>query len=293
MKRNEQKTSLQFNKEKKKRKKAYATFILAFLSFAIVLAAVSFLILLKSVDFKLGNLVDRKASTTVATDESESTTNIPEYSGSANILAVCSDSGGNLTFFQVLKCDMTNKQISVFTFKNSEKVTVNGQEKSFSDIYFSGGAMGLQKAAGEYLGETVDRYFDVTESSFKKIVSYLGDAVIVSDEKINYKGDGFVLNLEQGEQSASSETVLSYYKYLDDIGKSGLTASLIDYYINNGKFTASQEQFDSIINYLNTDISMKDFASVKETANLFISDSARKPSLAVDSFTSPKGEENG
>jgi anionic cell wall polymer biosynthesis LytR-Cps2A-Psr (LCP) family protein len=292
VKNNSLKTSLQFNKEKQQRRKTVITFVIAFLSFAVVLAAVSFLILLKSVDFKLSNLVDRKATTTTETQAPESETEPAEYSGNANILAVVSESGGKLDFFGVINFNMDEKQISVLTLDNNQPVSFDGKSGTYASVYSSGGAMGLQRAVEAVTGIKTDRYFDITESNFKKVFSYFGNATVNADEKITYKGDGFVLNLEQGEQSVTSDMLLSYYKYLDSDGRSALTAEVFDYYMNSGRLSAAQQTFESVINSFSTNISMKDFTSVAATADAFIADSMRKPSRAVKLENFPKGEDN-
>lgn len=278
---NRQKTSLQFNQERKKHKKTVATFIIAFLSFSLVLAAISFLILLKKVNFKLSNLVDRKTTATTEETSSESVTSPENYSGKATVLAVCSTSDRELDFFSVLNLNMDEKQISVIPFDNETVVSFDGKTKSFSDIYLTGGALGIGQAIEKSYGIKVDRFIDVTESNFKRVMSYLGDVEITSDEKVNYKGKDFVLFLEEGVQSATGETVLSYYKYLDKDGRGNLTAEIIDYYLNSGKLSADQDSFDSLINLVNTNISAKDFSLVSKTANAFINDSSRNKTVCV------------
>lgn len=275
-------TSLQFDKEKRKQKKTYATFIIAFLCFSILLAAVSFLILLKSVNFKLSNLVDRKTTVTTEDVSSESETALQSYSGSANVLAICSASGKKLDFFSVLFMDMNSKQISVLSCENDTAVNIDGKEMSFSKAYALGGAEGLLQAVEKYYNIKLDRYFDVTESNFKSIFSYLGDVVITSDEKINFRGENFVLILEEGEQSATGDTVLSYFKYLDASGRSRLFAQIIDYYIDNGKLTVEQATFDKLVNLVNTNISAKDFSLYSATADAFFKDSLRKKTVVAD-----------
>jgi LCP family protein required for cell wall assembly len=276
------KTSLQFDKEKRQRKKTYATFIIAFLCFSLVLAAVSFLILLKSVNFKLSNLVDRKTTVTTEETSTEGETFLQSYSGNANILAVCENSNNGLGFFSVLNFNMDEKQISVMSFENDTNISFDGKSGTFSDIYSTGGASGLSQAVEKCYGIKIDRFIDITETNFKRVVSYLGDAVIYSDEKINYKGGDYVLMLDEGEQSATGETVLSYFKYLDSKGRSVLFAEIIDYYMNSGKLSDTQDVFDSLINLLNTNISVKDFSEVKDTAEAFLNDSARRKTVVSE-----------
>ena len=202
-------TSLQFDKEKRKRKKTYATFIIAFVCFSILLAAASFLILLKSVNFKLSNLVDRKTTAVTEETSSESQSAVTTYSGSANVLAICSDSSKNLRFFGIMFMDMNSKQISVYSEEPETKIIHNGKETTFAEVYSSGGAAGLVQAVEEYRGVKLDRFFDVTQTNFKSIVSYLGDAVITSDEKLNVKKDDYVLILEKATRFSIISDILT------------------------------------------------------------------------------------
>ncbi len=274
-------TSLQFDKEKRKRKKTYATFIIAFLSFSILLAAVSFLILLKSVNFKLSNLVDRKTTAVTEETQTESDTAPVSYSGSANVLTICSNSNRELKFFGVLYMDMNAKLLSVQSFETDTVITLDGIETDFEKVYSSSGAEGLVQAVEKCYGVKLDRFLDVTETNFKSIVSYLGDVEIESDEKINYKGNDYILILDEGVQSATGDTVLSYFKYLDADGRSRLFADVLDYYINTSKLTASQETFDRLINKVNTNISAKDFSLYSSTADAFFKDSLRKKTAVI------------
>ena len=282
MKNNGIKTSLQFDKEKRKRKKTYATFIIAFLCFALVLATVSFLILLKSVNFKLSNLVDRKTTTTAEETSTEGETYLKDYSGNFNVLAVCENSDNKLGFFEIWNINLDEKQISVISFDNETSVSFDGKSGTFSDIYSTGGAAGLSQAVEKCYGIVPDRFIDVTETNFKRVISYLGDAEIYSDEKISFKGGDYVLILEEGEQSATGETVLSYFKYLDAKGRSVLTAEILDYYMNSGKLTATQDTFDSVINLFNTNISLKDFNEVSEAFDAFLNDPARRKTVVSE-----------
>ncbi|MCR4564312.1 MAG: LCP family protein [Clostridiales bacterium] len=284
------KTSLQFDKEKRKRKKTYATFITAFLCFSLVLAAVSFLILLKKYNFRLSNIVDRKTTATTEETSTEGETYLQNYTGNANILVLCENSDNKLGFFGVLNFNMDAKQISVTSFENDVNLKYDGKSGTFSDIYSTGGALGLSQAVEKCCGIKIDRFIDVTETNFKRVISYLGDAEIYSDEKINFKGGDYVLILEEGEQSATGETVLSYFKYLDAKGRSVLTAELLDYYMNSGKLKANQETFDSVINLFNTNISVKDYNDVSDTFNAFLNDSSRRKTVVSET---PEVTDNG
>jgi len=291
LKKEELKTALQFNKEKRKQKKNRATFIIAFLCFALLLAVVSTLILLKSVNFNLKNLIDRKQESTETPSETESSTFPVHYSGNANILFVCSDSSKELEFFGILNFDMDGKEISVYSFENTDEIIIEGKSSSFTDLFSSGGASGLKKAVETSYGIKIDRYINVTQTNLKKIFSRFGEVTVNSDEKINIKGKDYVLNLEKGEQSATAETVLSYFKYLSGSDRSAFACEVIDFYLNEGKIQADQENFDAVINLIETDISAKDFSNYKETANSFINDSLRKSSKAVSSIDEMKVNE--
>ena len=264
------------------RKKTYATFIIAFLCFTIILATVSFLILLKKYNYKLSNIVDRKTTSTTEETSTEGETFLQNYSGNVNILAVCENSNNKLGFFGVLNFNMDAKQVSVMSFDNDTSLSFDGKSGTFSDIYSTGGALGLSQAIEKCYEIKIDRFIDVTETNFKRVISCLGDARIYSDEKISYKGSDYVLFLEEGEQSATGETVLSYFKYLDAKGRSVLTAEILDYYMNSGKINATQDMFDSLINLFNTNISLKDFNSVSETFAAFLNDSSRRKTVVSD-----------
>lgn len=284
MKRRYKTDGLNFVNETKKRTRTFVTFTVAFLCFALVLSVASFLVLFKSANYNLSNLVDRKTTVTEENSQSETTTVPVEYSGVYNVLAVCSDSGKNLNFFGIINLDMDNKQVSVYTFSNSGKAILNGTEKSFSEYFSSGGVLGLKQAVEVFSGIEIDRYFSVTETNFKKIISSLGDVTITSDKKINTKGDGYVLNLEKGEQSVTGDTLLGYYKYSNDLDKSKITATILDYYIVTGKLTATSSKFNSVINYLQTDISMKDFTENYQKVNAFFNDTQRKPTASANDY---------
>ena len=90
------------------------------------------------------------------------------------------------------------------------------------------------------------------------------------------------LILDEGEQSVTGETLLSYFKYLDSRGRSVLAAEVIAYYMNSGKLNDTQDVFDSLINLFNTNISVNDYSQYSDTALAFINDGSRKKTVVSE-----------
>lgn len=281
---------LTFINESKSKTKRFATFSISFLCFSLVLGSVSFLILFKSANYDFKNLVDRKETTDTTIAESTTAINSEKYAGKANILAICCDTSGKLIFSSVLNVDFDNKIISVCTLANDVSCISNNITASFASHYVAGGSKGLKMAVEAYSGITVDRYFKVTETNFKKIISSLGDVTLIIPSKISYMGDDYALNVEAGEQSMTGETLLSYLKYSSSNQRSEIIADVFDYYMNSKKVTATESTFETVINYLETDISIVDFTNYNKAINMFIADTSRQKSVATSNLSTFIGE---
>jgi len=264
--------SLDFSSENQVKKRKMRSFVLAFVSFVVVLGAVSILVFMKSIDFDIQNIVQKTTGAEASASSSETT--VQNLYGRAGILLIFTDDSGKILSVSALDCDMSRKNIEVMQLSG----------ESLSSVYSKSGASGLEAAVTSETGAEFTKYIKVTESQLKKLVSKIGDVTVQVPSDINYKGDDFTLLLDSGAQSLTSDLFCKYFMYADDSGRGSAVAALLNTLFVSSNLSKQDSLFNYIMNNSDTDISIVDYTKKSSVISAFAQYANGNAAVAVSSL---------
>lgn len=264
------KSTFSFKTEKERQRQKTKRFLVGFFSFLVAFACFSTLYLLITYNFDLSPLLNARDEE----DTTEPTEIASEYTSGADLshfLLFCTDSEvKELRFVIVVRVNMNEKTFTVCSLSEKERVTVEGKNETFLQHYLDGGAKRLVAAVEKFNGIKIDKYIASSDNGFKKAINYAGQFRLTLDEQINYRKSDFSIMLIEGEQKLRGDDVLKYMRYCKYIGDEGLdlqadaVGMMLTQYINADNLAKSDDLFSSIINNVESDITVMDFKSASQ-----------------------------
>ena len=194
------------------------------------------------------------------------------HTGSALfLLCETDDAQRDLRFCALVRADVTQRLLHVFPLSPQAMTPHEEAERSLEQALRDGGPKAL-KAAVEALTEgEVDRYISSTDSGFVTAVNALGSVTVQVDERIRYRGADFTLTLAEGTQRLQGDMLLRYFRYLGTLQEGAalkqgeLLARVLETYIAKALDAQQMEaHFNSLMNILQTDVTVNDFYTRRE-----------------------------
>lgn len=282
--------SLIFETEKNKERKRITTFVTALVGFIVVFGAVSGFILLKANDYSLSKLLGSpEAESEVQREPEEVLPEMPDLTGSANILFVGTGSAG-IEYGVVIHCDLEQVKITVCPFNTAVSASVDGRNDTLSGHYAYGGMDQVVKAVEQGFSVKIDRYISVTKSGLSDLVKALGGIPMTFEQSLSYNGEDFSLNLKAGEQTVSGESFYKYLMYPDSgkeqqlINQGEAFCALTDAVLTLDNILDGDEFFSSVINCTKSNISIEDYSGNERVLEYFIKSENRKPNEVSTDF---------
>ena len=128
----------------------------------------------------------------------------------------------------------------------------------------------LVEAVGERYGESYDRYLLVNEENIGRVLLKLGYYDITLDEEFQYDAGGQKLHLLKGRHDLNGNEFYTYLKSVaggQSIEETDAATVVIADWLNQEftpeNFSNSQALFESLVNAVNTNITISDFAGYK------------------------------
>lgn len=261
------KHKLHFTSEKQEKTKRFRAFIVAFISFVLVLGSISTLIFMKSVNFDLQNLL--KSPDDTRTTEEPTTTKIqPVAIRDAAVLLVCCDTNNRLSLLSLVRADSTQNRIAVCAL-DTETVPTTAQN-TFQTVYEKNGMAGLKNAVSSAYGIQIDRYVKLSEANLKKAISAIGDISVEIPAPISYRGTDFSLYLDSGVQTLTGDLFVKFVSYTDLDGQNRATAALVQATLQSLSGTACEKQFNTLFNLSDSDFSVVDLTDTNGLVNVYV-----------------------
>ncbi len=270
---------LDFSSEKQAEQKKMRSFIIAFVSFVVILGTISVFVFMKSVDFNLNNLVQSTTDSAASTFDS-TVASSADLSGRAGILLVFTDDSGSLISVSALDCNMDIKCISVVQLPADTSVSSG----SLKDIYQKGGAAALEKPISDLSGLSFTKYIKMSQSQLKKVISKIGEVTVRIPSDINYKGADFSLLLDAGDQNLTSDLFCKYFLYADNSGRRDAAVSLLNTLMTAKNIPSQDTLFNFIMNNTDTDISVVDYSKVSSVLTSFVQETSGNVASAANEF---------
>ncbi len=275
------KSGFSLKTEKERQRQKTKRFLLGFFSFLIAFACFSMLYLLITYDFDLSPLLNAREEET--TEQTEAASDYTALDTSlSHFLLYCTDSENKeLRFVVVVRVNMADKTFTVCSLSEKERVDVEGENETFLQHYLDGGAKRLVAAVEKFNGIKIDRYVASSDNGFKKAINIAGQFKLTLNEQINFREGDFSIMLIEGEQKLRGDDLLKYLEYCKHIGDEGLdlqaetVGMMLTQYINPDNLAKCDDLFSSVINNVESNVTVMDFKSAKE-ALTFISQSGFK-----------------
>lgn len=280
------KTSLKFRTGHEKKGKSTKRLVVLFAVVMILVASVSLAVTLAENEFNLGNIGQTIGETT--TDEI--TTQQESVVGKTNFLLVCTDDDSTVVRYAALLCaDMNVHQLRLFMLELDRTCTANNFSGTLVQHYQHAGMPQLVRAVEQYTQVGIARYIMATDSSFKKAVKLFGglqfDVPVTTVCELN----GVTFTIDKGLQTLTPDMMMRYMIHLSQGGAADekvlaqLLCAMIDSALSEESLENSEQLFRNLSNYVNTNISVVDFAAARTAIGAFIGSSERTPSVVTDS----------
>ena len=209
---------------------------------------------------------------TAETSESLTDTSQPveNVTGVKNLLLLCAaQDKTEIRFLAVVQINFDENSYSVCAFSPRESANTGDRFGSFLEHYQAGGVKQLIRAVEKISGIHIDRFIASDDNSFKRAINSMGPVVFSFPEQVNYRGADFAIVLIQGEQKMRGDDLLKYLRYCGALGDEGLDmqatalGELFVQYINEKNLGRRDNLYNTLINTLQSDISVMDFKKAK------------------------------
>ncbi len=253
------------NSEKSKR---FKTFIISFVAFIIVLGTISLLMFMKSLNFNLKNMLPSSGESTSA-EESVQSELTQKYSGGISVAVLCGNTDGDLSFAFLVKSDYEKMTADTVYVPITLTASYGGVTSTLNDHFKYRGAESYVHALEDYSGLDIDKYIFVNEVQFKNFMAKFEDVTVDVPQAINAASSGG-LNLNKGPQNLTSDLLLKYIKYADNIEKTKAFCNMLSVVFDSKNVDGLESLFSYLANNSQTDISIIDFSREKEKIAAFM-----------------------
>ena len=266
-----------FDLQRKNKKRKTTALICLFMVFVILLGSVSTFLLWRSLNYDFNNIFvksDEESTSSVPT--TENIDNVVLQGDALFLVAVTSDDGKEVRFFNLIDVNLGDKTVRVLPFDHTEK---SKQLKStYEKVLLNSGVKELISAIESDKQVDIDRYVLFTDSGYKSVFRALGDVTVRVNKDVEYDTPDMFLELKKGENTIAPEKVFKYMKYICETEKgyecSRLNAEIIvssfEAFYNNEKFNYADTLFSKLINYCESDISIVDYTENKDKIEYLI-----------------------
>ena len=269
-KKQKQAYNLDFQPAQTKRSENLTRFLLGFGAIFLLLGIASAYLLHK--DGLLDQIIGTYFST--AEPETEPEEDVWDYSGSATILLCQTDAARQeLRFVAVVRADAGKRQLTIFPLSSKMKAPWGDSEITLEQALREGGFRQLKAAVTALTEAPVDRYVSADDSGFTKAVNAMGIVTVQVEKRIVYRSEAFGVTMAEGTQPLGGDPLLRYFRYLNTLKEDGpaiqgeLLKKVLETYLVPGNAETPEQMekaFGSLVNLLETDISVTDFYTRRE-----------------------------
>ena len=253
---------LEFRPRERRRRDQMLRFLGGFGVIVLLLGIVS--VVAARRDGLLDDFLDALRPTQAATEPPEGAWT---YTGSGLFLLCETDNAKqSLRFCALVRVDITQQKVHVFPLSPQAMTPYDDEERSLEQALRDGGPRALKAAAEALTESAVDRFIAGDDNSFVTAVNLMGSVTVQVPQSIRYRGAEFTLTLAEGSQRLQGDMLLRYFRYLGTLEEGGalaqgeLLARVLETYLTRAIDAEQLEsRFNSLMNILQTDISVNDF----------------------------------
>lgn len=180
---------------------------------------------------------------------------------------------GRMRIAWLVNARIPDRVLTVLPVKPSTHLDYQSRSLSVEEIRRTFGNSKLVSALESEYGIKIDGYIGSDDEGFKSMINYFGGVNINVPEQIEYRGDALTLILVKGKQNMKGDTLLKYIRYLDTLGERGMNyqasvmTQIFESVFRPSLVSKAERVYSNISNSLETNISIVDFSSMRETIN--------------------------
>lgn len=270
---------------KRGRRKKYA---LMFIGSAVVVVLLALFFFLLSFDFDIDNMIN-KSGGTVIVEEQEYV--IRDVQGQQNFLIFCTDDNNEkITFLCAVRFNMESKQIKVMNLSTTDKIFMLDAEKTdATSCYKYAGTSQLVKSAEDYFGITFDKYIGCKEGSIEGVVANFPEIKVNFMDDVTLKRGGDTVSFKSGQQAIKDDQVYKLLTYTPDSKESTfkniVMVELLKQFFSESLIGERDNIYSSVVSQVDTNVSVVDFASYKDSIVVLSSNSVEKDFVTTSSVS--------
>ncbi len=266
---------LRFDTQKNVRATHAKRFAAAFSCFFVLLGGISVLLLLNHYDFNLSALKDPAANET--TLEQTTAQPAPVVEGKRTYLLFCTSAESNtLRFAALLHADMDELVLSLEPIDPSRVLSASGCTGTPEQQLDFGGNAQLVAAVEAAYSVDVYKFVRSTDNGFKSIINSIGGFEVNVEEAIDIRSESLTAIIGKGLQTMTGDTALKYIRAFESNPRvqAEIIAEMFEQKITATNFNKADTLYSKIINLVESDISVLDFAQIKNSFKALLADEA-------------------
>lgn len=245
---------------------------------ALLVGVVSVVVLLANNDFDFRKALGMR--TQEDTSEAESDVTLPAMAVLTapkdvySFLLVCGDDGEELSFMAEISVTLSTATVTVDAVSPQKTLLYNGRMMTVEEM-FREHSYDLVSCYRENSTLTFDKYFRLTTSRFKRLMTELGAITLYIDYDIPYTVDDITYTFRKGENSLTSDLLLKYMT-LSATGEQLLAnqeqalCALLETHFTDDLVNGGEDYFSSFITHFNTDVSIYDYIEAADIINTLL-----------------------
>ena len=245
---------------------------------ALLIGAVSVFLLLAENDYDIGKALGMRENDTSSTDAEVATLPamavITAPKDEYNFLLVCGEDGKDLSFMAEICVTLSTAKITVDAVSAQQVLSYNGRMLTVAEI-FRDYPYDLINCYRENCDVTFDKYFRLTDSRFKSLMTDLGSITVMIEQDIPYTVDDVTYTFRKGENYLTSDLLLKYMT-LSAVGEQLLAnqeqalCAVLRTHFTDALVNGGEAYFSSFISYFSTDVSIYDYLSAADVINTLL-----------------------
>ncbi len=191
-----------------------------------------------------------------------------------SFLLVCGDDGKDLSFMAEITVTLSTARITVDAVSPMALLQYNDRMITVGDM-FREHSYDLVSCYRENSPLDFDKYFRLTDSKFKKLMTELGAITLNIEYDIPYVVDEITYTFRKGENDLTSDLLLKYMT-LSATGEELLRnqeqalCTLLETHFTDALVEGGKDYFSSFITHFTTDVSIYDYLDAADIINTLL-----------------------
>ena len=266
-------TNLRFHTDSDKKNIKFKRFLLVFFLAVLIIGGTGTALFLKYYDYDFNNVVADYSKEETTSRQEQLT--VPDIEGVTNMLLCCtSDAGNKLRYACILSVDMDTHKLLLTPLMRDVAIECGECVGTLEQQLDFGGDKQLVAAVESATGCVMDKFIRCKDSGFRAVMNSLGTVTVNVTKNLDVRDGELIAIFNKGEQEMSGDTLLKYLRCYDDNPRRQceILALVFRQKLIRENLDRADKLYETIINRVESDISVFDFQSMKLSLEELVSD---------------------